>query len=117
MRFGRRIIRLPPHYNPFLVRAGHHDFPFLLGLGPVQHERRCLLGHLLVHVLQTIYRLFQPQHPTYGRAGLPKRLLNAQRLVPVLKHVGEDAFRQLQAIVQRHELDLLFFPTAVHGTL
>ena len=44
---------------------------------------------------------------------LSKRLLHAQRLIPVLQHIGADAFGQLQAIVERHELDLLSFATAV----
>jgi hypothetical protein len=113
---GGWVVGRPPHHDPFLVRAGHHDLSFLLRLRPVEHERRGRLGHFLVQVLQAIHRLLQPQEPPHGGAGLPERLRHAQRLVPVLQQVREDAFRKLQPIVQRHEVALLFLPAAVHDT-
>jgi hypothetical protein len=57
--------------------------------------------------------LLQSEDALHGGAGLAKRLLDAQGLVPVLQQVGEHACGQLEPVVQRHERDLLPFPRAV----
>jgi hypothetical protein len=103
--------------SPLAVGAGHQDLPFGVRVrpGPVLAEVADQPGHLLVHALQGVHRLVQVEDAGGRAAGLAEGLLGAQGLVPVLQDVGEGRRRQLQAVVQRHEGDLLPLAAAVAG--
>ena len=45
-----------------------------------------------------------------------KRMFHAQRLSPILQHVGVFAFGQLQTSIQRHELDFLPLSRPIHDS-
>src|SRR5271168_5178023 len=105
--------------DPLAVRRHHHDLPFF-GRG-----RRALglpkptdvLSHLPITAFEAIHGLLQLQHACDGLVHLAKGLLHGQRLIPILQHVGKGTGGQLQAIVQRHELQRLPFAAAVHRSL
>ena len=72
------------------------------------------LGHLTVHPLQAVHRQLQPEPALERRRYLAERRLHTQPLGPVLQHIRVGARWQLQAVVQRNELNLLPFAAAVH---
>ncbi len=114
-----RVVRRAAHHDPLAVAAGGQDRAFAgrVRPGPILPEVLDVLGHVHVHVLQAVHRLFQVQDARDGTLGLAEGLLDTQPLVPVLQDVGEVRRGQLQAVVQGHEVDLLALAAALDRAL
>jgi len=56
-------------------------------------KRGHVLGLLPIHPLEAVHRLLQFQHALDRLAHLAERLLDCQRLIPILQHVGESALQ------------------------
>jgi hypothetical protein len=76
-----------------------------------------VLGHVLIHLLGGSFTRREVQKRPQIRRGLVKRLLDAQPLQPVHRHVRKLSLREAQPGIQWDMLDLLPFPRSVHPPL
>ena len=70
-------------------------------------KRWSSLGHLTIAAFQCVHRRTKAQHDFQGVSHQAECLFHSQQLVPLLQQVRQLAFRQLQPLIGRRQLDLL----------